>query len=40
VQASEARFRGVFESGLISIAFWNREVVTDANDALSLKPWT
>jgi PAS domain S-box-containing protein len=34
VQASEARFRGVFESGLIGIAFWNREVVTDANDAL------
>ena len=34
VLASEARFRGVFESGLIGIAFWNREVVTDANDAL------
>jgi PAS domain S-box-containing protein len=34
VQASEARFRSVFESGMIGIAFWNGEVVTDANDAL------
>ncbi len=34
VVASEARFRGVFESGLIGIAFWNRAVVTNANDAL------
>ncbi len=34
VLASEARFRGVFASGLIGIAFWNREIVTDANDAL------
>ena len=34
VVASEARFRGVFESGLIGIAFWNREIVTDANQAL------
>ena len=34
VLASEARFRGVFASGLIGIAFWNREIVTDANDTL------
>ncbi len=34
VVASEARFRGVFESGMIGIAFWNRSVITDANDAL------
>jgi PAS domain S-box-containing protein len=34
VMASEARFRGVFESGMIGIAFWNREVVTGANDTL------
>ena len=32
VLASEARFRSVFESGMIGIAFWNRQVVTDAND--------
>jgi PAS domain S-box-containing protein len=32
VLASEARFRSVFESGMIGIAFWNRRVVTDAND--------
>ena len=32
VLASEARFRGVFESGMIGIAFWNRRFVTDAND--------
>ena len=32
VFASEARFRSVFESGMIGIAFWNRQVVTDAND--------
>jgi two-component system, cell cycle sensor histidine kinase and response regulator CckA len=32
VLASEARFRGVFESGMIGIAFWNRQVVTGAND--------
>ncbi|HJR16000.1 MAG TPA: PAS domain S-box protein, partial [Gemmatimonadales bacterium] len=34
VQASERRFRSVFESGMIGIAFWNREVVTEANDSL------
>jgi len=34
VQASEKRFRSVFESGMIGIAFWNREVVTEANDTL------
>ena len=32
VLASEARFRSVFESGMIGIGFWNRQVVTDAND--------
>jgi two-component system, cell cycle sensor histidine kinase and response regulator CckA len=32
VLASEARFRSVFESGMIGIAFWNRQVVTGAND--------
>ena len=32
VLSSEARFRSVFESGMIGIAFWNRQVVTDAND--------
>ena len=32
VLASEARFRSVFESGMIGIAFWNRQIVTDAND--------
>ncbi len=32
VLASEARFRSVFESGMIGIAFWNRQMVTDAND--------
>lgn len=32
VLASEARFRSVFESGMIGIAFWNRQVVTDANE--------
>jgi two-component system cell cycle sensor histidine kinase/response regulator CckA len=34
LRASEARFRSVFESGMLGIAFWNREVVTAANDAL------
>jgi two-component system cell cycle sensor histidine kinase/response regulator CckA len=34
VQASEARFRSVFESGMIGIAFWNRELITGANDTL------
>ncbi|HEY8196765.1 MAG TPA: response regulator [Gemmatimonadales bacterium] len=34
VAASEARFRSVFESGMIGIGFWNGGVVTDANDAL------
>ena len=34
VQASEARFRSVFESGMLGIAFWNRQEVTGANDAL------
>lgn len=34
IQASEARFRSVFESGMIGIAFWNRQVVTGANDEL------
>ncbi|HEY5941077.1 MAG TPA: response regulator, partial [Gemmatimonadales bacterium] len=34
VVASEARFRSVFESGMIGIGFWNGAVVTDANDAL------
>ena len=34
VQASEVRFRSVFEAGMIGIAFWNRAVVTGANDAL------
>jgi two-component system, cell cycle sensor histidine kinase and response regulator CckA len=34
VQASEARFRSVFESGMIGIAFWNQESITGANDAL------
>jgi two-component system, cell cycle sensor histidine kinase and response regulator CckA len=32
VLASEARFRSVFDSGMIGIAFWNRQKVTDAND--------
>ena len=32
VLATEARFRGVFESGMIGIGFWNRQVVTEAND--------
>jgi two-component system cell cycle sensor histidine kinase/response regulator CckA len=34
VQASEARFRSIFESGMIGIAFWNGEKITDANDTL------
>jgi PAS domain S-box-containing protein len=34
IQASEARFRSVFESGMIGIAFWNGANMTDANDAL------
>ena len=34
IQASEARFRSVFESGMIGIAFWNGECMTDANDTL------
>jgi two-component system cell cycle sensor histidine kinase/response regulator CckA len=34
IQASEARFRSIFESGMIGIAFWNGEKMTDANDTL------
>src|SRR4051794_19701599 len=34
IQASEARFRSVFESGMIGIAFWNGQLITHANDAL------
>jgi two-component system cell cycle sensor histidine kinase/response regulator CckA len=34
IQASEARFRSIFESGMIGIAFWNGTRITDANDAL------
>jgi PAS domain S-box-containing protein len=34
IQASEARFRSVFKSGMIGIAFWNGERITDANDTL------
>jgi two-component system cell cycle sensor histidine kinase/response regulator CckA len=34
VQASEARFRSVFESGMIGIAFWNGGQITGANEAL------
>lgn len=33
LQASELRFRTVFESGMLGIAFWNGSRVTDANDA-------
>jgi PAS domain S-box-containing protein len=34
LQKSEARFRSVFESGMIGIAFWDSERITAANDAL------
>ncbi|HYF39625.1 MAG TPA: PAS domain S-box protein, partial [Gemmatimonadales bacterium] len=34
IQESEIRFRSIFESGMIGIAFWNGSRVTDANDAL------
>ena len=34
IQTSEARFRSVFESGMIGIAFWNGEFMTEANDVL------
>src|SRR5215218_8742773 len=34
IQASEARFRSVFESGMIGIAFWNGQLITSANDVL------
>jgi PAS domain S-box-containing protein len=34
IQASEARFRSVFEAGMIGIAFWNGSRMTDANDTL------
>lgn len=34
IQVSEARFRSVFESGMLGIAFWNGERMTGANDAL------
>ncbi len=34
IQASEARFRSVFQSGMIGIAFWNGANMTDANDTL------
>ena len=34
LQESEARFRSVVESGMLGIAFWNGERVTDGNDQL------
>jgi two-component system cell cycle sensor histidine kinase/response regulator CckA len=34
IQASEARFRSVFESGMLGIAFWNGALMTEANDVL------
>ncbi|HZN99482.1 MAG TPA: PAS domain S-box protein [Gemmatimonadales bacterium] len=34
IQASEARFRSVFDSGMIGIGFWNGERMTAANDTL------
>jgi two-component system cell cycle sensor histidine kinase/response regulator CckA len=34
IHASEARFRSVFESGMIGIAFWNGQMITGANDVL------
>ncbi len=34
IQASEARFRSVFDSGMIGIAFWNGQLITNANDVL------
>jgi two-component system cell cycle sensor histidine kinase/response regulator CckA len=34
IQASEARFRSVFESGMIGIAFWDGQQITGANDVL------
>ncbi|HEX6105807.1 MAG TPA: GAF domain-containing protein, partial [Gemmatimonadales bacterium] len=34
LQESEARFRTVVESGMLGIAFWDGERVTDANDEL------
>jgi PAS domain S-box-containing protein len=34
IQTSETRFRSVFESGLLGIAFWNGERVTLANETL------
>ena len=34
IQASEARFRSVFESGMMGIAFWNGEFMSEANDVL------
>jgi PAS domain S-box-containing protein len=33
-QKSEVRFRGVFESGMIGIAFWSSDRITSANDTL------
>lgn len=33
LQTSELRFRTVFESGMLGIAFWSGSRVTDANDA-------
>jgi two-component system, cell cycle sensor histidine kinase and response regulator CckA len=33
-QTSEARFRSVYRSNMIGIAFWNGEQITDGNDAL------
>lgn len=33
-QRSEVRFRGVFESGMIGIAFWSSDRITSANDTL------
>ena len=34
LQVSEARFRSIFECGMIGIAFWDGRQVTGANDAL------
>jgi PAS domain S-box-containing protein len=34
IEASEARLRSVFESGMLGIAFWNGEWMTGANDVL------
>jgi PAS domain-containing protein len=34
LQLSEARFRSIFECGMIGIGFWNSQHVTGANDVL------